>query len=40
VAEVFAAIVCLTPIGLVLLGLVVLAERRFTPWQRVTRDAQ
>jgi len=39
VAEVFAAIVCLTPIGLVLLGLVVLAERRLTPWQRVTRDA-
>jgi ABC-type nitrate/sulfonate/bicarbonate transport system permease component len=39
VAEVFAAIVCLTPIGLVLLGLVVLLERRLTPWQRVTRDA-
>ena len=39
VAEVFAAILCLTPIGLVLLGIVVLLERKFTPWQRVTRDA-
>ena len=39
VAEVFAAILCLTPIGLVLLAIVVLLERKLTPWQRVTRDA-
>ena len=39
VAEVFGAIVCLTPIGLALLGLVVLAERFILPWQRLARDA-
>lgn len=38
VAEVFAAILCLTPIGLALLGLVVLAERWLVPWQRVSND--
>lgn len=39
VAEVFAAIVCLTPIGLTLLGAVVLLERWLMPWQRISRDA-
>lgn len=39
VAEVFAAILCLTPIGLVLLGIVVWLERKLTPWQRTSRDA-
>jgi putative hydroxymethylpyrimidine transport system permease protein len=39
VAEVFAAIVCLTPIGLVMLGAVVLLERKLMPWQRTSRDA-
>ena len=39
VAEVFGAIVCLTPIGLLLLGAVTLAERLLLPWQRVLRDA-
>jgi putative hydroxymethylpyrimidine transport system permease protein len=39
VAEVFAAILCLTPIGLVLLGVVVLLERKLMPWQRASRDA-
>jgi ABC-type nitrate/sulfonate/bicarbonate transport system permease component len=38
VAEVFAAILCLTPIGLLLLGAVVLAERWLLPWQRLSRD--
>jgi putative hydroxymethylpyrimidine transport system permease protein len=38
VAEVFAAILCLTPIGLVLLGAVVLLERKLMPWQRISRD--
>jgi ABC-type nitrate/sulfonate/bicarbonate transport system permease component len=38
VAEVFAAILCLTPIGLALLGAVVLAERRLLPWQRLSND--
>jgi putative hydroxymethylpyrimidine transport system permease protein len=38
VAEVFGAIVCLTPIGLVLLGAVTWLERRLLPWQRGTRD--
>lgn len=38
VAEVFAAILCLAPIGLLLLGAVVLAERWFIPWQRITRN--
>jgi putative hydroxymethylpyrimidine transport system permease protein len=38
VAEVFAAILCLTPIGLLLLGAVVLAEHWFLPWQRLSRD--
>jgi ABC-type nitrate/sulfonate/bicarbonate transport system permease component len=38
VAEVFAAILCLTPIGLVLLGGVVLLERWLLPWQRLSRD--
>lgn len=36
VAEVFGAILCLTPIGLMLLGLVVLAERMLLPWQRIS----
>lgn len=35
VAEVFGAILCLTPIGLTLLGAVVLAERVLLPWQRL-----
>ena len=35
VAEVFGAILCLTPIGLVLLGAVVLLERRVLAWQRL-----
>jgi ABC-type nitrate/sulfonate/bicarbonate transport system permease component len=39
VAEVFAAILSLTPIGLVLLGIVVWLERKLTPWQRMSRDA-
>lgn len=39
VAEVFAAILCLTPIGLALLGGVTLLERWLLPWQRLTRDA-
>jgi ABC-type nitrate/sulfonate/bicarbonate transport system permease component len=38
VADVFGAIFCLTPIGLGLLGLVVLAERWCVPWQHVSRD--
>jgi ABC-type nitrate/sulfonate/bicarbonate transport system permease component len=38
VAEVFAAILCLTPIGLLLLGAVMLAERWLIPWQRISRD--
>ncbi len=38
VAEVFAAILCLTPIGLLLLGAVVLTERWLLPWQRRSRD--
>jgi len=38
VAEVFAAILCLTPIGLALLGAVVLLERKLMPWQRIGRD--
>ena len=38
VADVFGAIFCLTPIGLGLLGLVVLAERWCIPWQHVSRD--
>lgn len=39
VAEVFGAIACLTPIGLILLGAVNLAERRLLPWQFKSRDA-
>lgn len=35
VAEVFGAILCLTPIGLILLGAVVLLERRVLAWQRL-----
>jgi ABC-type nitrate/sulfonate/bicarbonate transport system permease component len=35
IAEVFGAILCLIPIGLSLLGLVVLAERWLLPWQRL-----
>jgi ABC-type nitrate/sulfonate/bicarbonate transport system permease component len=35
VAEVFGAILCLTPIGLALLGGVVLVERRVLAWQRL-----
>jgi ABC-type nitrate/sulfonate/bicarbonate transport system permease component len=38
VADVFAAILCLTPIGLLLLGLVSLLERLLLPWQHVSRD--
>jgi ABC-type nitrate/sulfonate/bicarbonate transport system permease component len=38
VAEVFAAILCLTPIGLVLLGLVALVERWLLPWQRLAPE--
>lgn len=38
VAEVFGAIACLTPIGLGLLGLVVLLERWLMPWQHLSRD--
>jgi putative hydroxymethylpyrimidine transport system permease protein len=38
VAEVFGAIACLTPIGLILLGAVTWLERRLMPWQRITRD--
>lgn len=38
VAEVFGAIICLTPIGLLLLGLVVWAEHRLLPWQHKSRD--
>lgn len=35
VAEVFGAILCLTPIGLALLGVVILIERRVLHWQRL-----
>lgn len=38
VAEVFGAIICLTPIGLGMLGLVVAAERWLVPWQHLSRD--
>jgi putative hydroxymethylpyrimidine transport system permease protein len=38
VAEVFAAILCLTPIGLLMLGGVVALERWLLPWQRKSRD--
>jgi ABC-type nitrate/sulfonate/bicarbonate transport system permease component len=38
VSEVFAAILCLTPIGLFLLGAVVCLERWLLPWQRTSRD--
>jgi len=39
VAEVFAAILCLTPIGLLLLGLVIALERWALPWQSRTEGA-
>jgi len=35
VAEVFGAILCLTPIGLLLLGAVILVERRVLHWRRL-----
>jgi ABC-type nitrate/sulfonate/bicarbonate transport system permease component len=35
VAEVFGAIFCLVPVGLAMLGAVVLAERWLTPWRRL-----
>jgi putative hydroxymethylpyrimidine transport system permease protein len=38
IATVFGAILCLTPIGLLLLGLVTWLERRLLPWQHVSRD--
>jgi ABC-type nitrate/sulfonate/bicarbonate transport system permease component len=38
ISVVFGAIVCLTPIGLGLLGLVTWLERRLLPWQYVSRD--
>lgn len=38
IAEVFGAIVALTPVGLLLLGLIGLAERWLLPWQNVSRD--
>lgn len=38
IAMVFGAILCLTPIGLLLLGLVTWLERVCLPWQRLTRD--
>ena len=40
VAEVFGAIICLTPIGLMLLGVVILAERILLPWQRIARESR
>ena len=36
IAEVFGAILCLTPIGLILLGVVSSLERLVTPWQYLT----
>lgn len=39
IAMVFGAIFCLTPIGLLLLGLVTWLERRMLPWQHTSRDA-
>ncbi len=38
IATVFGAILCLTPIGLGLLGLVTWLERRLLPWQYLSRD--
>ena len=38
IAMVFAAILCLTPIGLLLLGLVTWLEARLLPWQHLSRD--
>ena len=38
IAEVFGAILCLTPIGLILLGLVTLLERWAMPWQQLSHD--
>lgn len=39
IAMVFGAIVCLTPIGLLLLGAVTWLERVCLPWQHLSRDA-
>lgn len=39
VAEVFGAIICLTPIGLLLLGMVILMEWLALPWQRKLRES-
>jgi putative hydroxymethylpyrimidine transport system permease protein len=38
IATVFGAILCLTPIGLGLLGLVSWLERRMLPWQGLSRE--
>lgn len=38
IAMVFGAILCLTPIGLLLLGLVTWLERLLLPWQHVSRE--
>jgi ABC-type nitrate/sulfonate/bicarbonate transport system permease component len=38
IAMVFGAILCLTPIGLGLLGLVTWLERRLLPWQHLSRE--
>ena len=38
IAMVFGAILCLTPLGLLLLGGVTWLERRVLPWQSVSRD--